>query len=395
VVNHHKQVAYIAYSLGKELDLTTAERSQLVFAGALHDIGALSLKERLDALKFDNENLHMHAEAGYTLLKTFKPLANAASIIRHHHVLWEGGKGSQFKGRPVSIHSHILHLADRISVLFDPKQDISQQVGLIIEKIADQSDKMFIPDLVQAFRSLAVKEYFWLDLSSPSINSVLRRRVQTNNIDLNMDGLLNVACLFSQIIDFRSHFTSTHSSGVSACAKAIAHKVGFSYRECRLIRVAGYLHDLGKLAIPKEILEKPEKLTPAEFAIIKRHTYYTYRILESIVDINAISQWAAFHHERLDGNGYPFHLNSSEIPLGSRIMAVADVFTAITEDRPYRKGMKDCEVLKILQKMADDSALDSMIVSVVKSNFDDINSLRKEAELESANKYRNFLNLED
>jgi HD-GYP domain-containing protein (c-di-GMP phosphodiesterase class II) len=139
-----------------------------------------------------------------------------------------------------------------------------------------------------------------------------------------------------------------------------------------------------------EILEKQGKLERWEYEIIKNHTYYTYRILEPLEALSQITEWAAFHHERLRGDGYPFHLKKEELPLGSRIMAVADVFTALTEDRPYRTAMQNEEALSILKGMADNDTLDSDVVGMLMRNFDDVRYLRTRAEAASNSEYRRF-----
>lgn len=391
VVNHHMQVACIALSIGRELNLPAAQLNEQVLAGSLHDIGAFSLKERIATLQFELENPHGHAEAGFLLLKDYGPFSSAAGIVRFHHVPWAGGAGCEFSGQKVPKGSHILHLADRVAVLIGKQQEVLGKAGRICEMVEEQSGKMFMPDLVEAFRNLAAKESFWLDAASPSPDSVLPLRLALPAVELDMEELLNLARLFSHIIDFRSRFTATHSSGVAASAELLARFVGFSERECRMMRIVGYLHDLGKLAVPAEILEKPSELTKPEFDIIRSHTYYTYRILEPIADLYEINIWASFHHERLDGSGYPFHHKGQDLPLGSRIMAVADVFTAITEDRPYRKGMPEERTMQVLQQMADGSALDSNIVSLLRLHFDEINSCRMEAQAGSAEEYKKFL----
>jgi len=277
-----------------------------------------------------------------------------------------------------------------VAVLINKQEEILGQTKGICERIQENSGKMFMPELVDVFGSLPVKEYFWLDAASPSIGSILSRRVRLETIELDIEGLLSLAKLFSHIIDFRSRFTATHSSGVAASSEALSRLVGFSERECRIMRIAGYLHDLGKLAVPAEILEKPAKLTEDEFNVIRSHTFYTYRILETIGDLDLINTWASFHHERLDGSGYPFHHKGQDLSLGSRIMAVADVFTAITEDRPYRKEMPSERALQVLQQMADNSILDSNIVSLLRLHFDEINSIRIAAQAEASEAYQEF-----
>lgn len=131
-------------------------------------------------------------------------------------------------------------------------------------------------------------------------------------------------------------------------------------------------HDLGKLVVPNTILEKPSALTASEFAVIKQHPYHTFSILNSISGIQVIAEWAAFHHERLDGNGYPFHKKSHEINVISRIISVADIFTALIEDRPYRKGLDVKAIKKILIDGSDSGALDSRIVKNLVDNLADI-----------------------
>ncbi|NOZ25846.1 MAG: HD domain-containing protein [Nitrospirae bacterium] len=391
VVNHHERVAYIAFSIGAELGLSVDEQSDLILAGALHDSGALSIEERIDFLEFETKNPYRHAELGYMLLKGFDPLAAAARLVRYHHVPWNNGKGVEFRGNEVPTGSHILHLADRVAVLINNQQEVLGQGNAIISRINEQSGRMFMPQLVEVFNSLATREYFWLDVASHSISSVLQGMAKLKTVKLDMQGLLCLSDLFRQIIDFRSRFTATHSAGVAVSAVALAGLAGFSERECRLMRIAGHLHDLGKLAVPVEILEKQTRLTVEEIKVIKSHTFYTFRILEHISALDTINAWGSFHHERIDGSGYPFHHKGSDLSLGSRIMAVADVFTAITEDRPYRKGMSRDRTIEVLRHMADDRALDADIVSLLCRNIDEINSLRKTAQKSSVEEYRRFV----
>ncbi len=394
LVNHQKRVAYIALSIANEMGLPLEDQNSLVLAGLLHDSGAFSLRERLDILQFEMGSPHKHAEIGYLLLKGFEPFSKAALLVRHHHVPWNKGAGAEFRGEPVALGSHILHLADRVEVSIRKQQEVLGQVERICKRVKDHSGKMFAPEVVSIFNHLdthlAAKEYFWLDATSPSLDTILNHQQDSTTISIGLEGLLSLANLFRQIIDFRSPFTATHTSGVAATAEALARRVDFSERECLMMKVAGYLHDLGKLAVPTEILEKPAKLTEAEFNIIRSHTYHTYRILAAIPELDTINTWGSFHHERLDGTGYPFHHKGQDLSLGSRIMAVADEFTAITEDRPYRKGMTTEQALQVLQRMASSSALDSSVVSVLRLHYDEVNSIRIAAQQASSEEYQEF-----
>lgn len=391
LTSHQKRTAYIAWNIGKEIGLDVDRMEKLLFAGLLHDIGSLSLKEKLDILTFDEDSSYnRHAELGYLLFKDFKAFSDEATFIRYHHVPWEYGKGQRKDGQKIPIESHILHLADRISVAIDYNNEILAQVKNITERIKNRSGEIFMPELVKAFIKLSSKEYIWLDVTSPYLDLELSKIHNSGFVLLNVGSIRKVTQVFSNIIDFRSRFTSTHSSGVAACAVELAKLSGFSGKECNFMEIAGYLHDLGKLAVPKEILEKPGKLTTEEFNIVKSHTYHTYRILSHIPSFEMINQWASFHHERLDGSGYPFHIDKFNFSLGSRIMAVSDVFTALTEDRPYRRRLTPDRAFHIIEQMAQNNILDTHIVFFLKKNLYTIDDARKSAQMAALNKYKEF-----
>ncbi|RJR38557.1 MAG: HD domain-containing protein [Deltaproteobacteria bacterium] len=390
LVNHHYQVAYIAYNLGVELGLETRQLNELAIAGAMHDVGALSLREKMNIMAFEMKNPHPHAFQGYHLLKMFEPFSELAAYVQYHHVPWDGGNGAAFQGRPVPLESQILHLADRTAVLLNRQTEVLGQVRRICERIEGKSGEVFMPRMVDAFRNLSKKEYFWLDAVNPHLDQILLQKLGTEGVKLNLERLLSFNQMICRIIDFRSHFTATHSGGVAAVAEELARLIGFSERDCRLMRIAGYLHDLGKLAVPTEILEKPAKLSEEEFNVIRCHTYHTYHILKDIAALDPINDWASHHHERLNGAGYPFHLEGDNLSLGARIMAVADVFTALTEDRPYRKGMAGETALAELQRMAENQALDHNIVSLLNLHLVEINALRIASQTASHAEYRQF-----
>ena len=157
-----------------------------------------------------------------------------------------------------------------------------------------------------------------------------------------------------------------------------------------MFEIAAYLHDLGKLAIPSEILEKRDHLTQDERSVMRTHVFYTYQILDPIGVLSLVSSWSALHQERLDGSGYPFHIHADDLPLGARLMAVADVFTAITEDRPYRKGMMREEALRVLHEMEARGELDRRLVSLLESGFDAVNRARAEAQAQAVRGYMEF-----
>ena len=390
VAQHHMRVAYLAMRLSEELGIEPVERRDITVAGSLHDIGAFSLHERLDLLEFEERKPAQHSLAGYLLLKDFPPFENVASMIRFHHVPWGDGAGATVNETPVPRGAHILHLADRISVLISPDRPVLSQIHQVQESIVARKGGMFVPEYVDAFLRVAAKDYVWLETTSESIASILKRSVGFQNQGIDIDALLEFARLICRVIDFKSEFTATHSTGVAATASTLGRWIGFSQQECRMLEIAAFLHDLGKLAIPSEILEKPGKLTTDEWQIMRTHVYYTYRVLEPIDALNVITSWGALHQERLNGTGYPFRYKAEDLPLGARIMAVADVFTGITEDRPYRKGMDKETALTVLEDMAERCELDASIVAVLGKYFDETNELRAAAQTAAVREYEAF-----
>lgn len=387
--DHHHRVGRIAYALAGQLGMSKEERIDLYFAGSLHDIGALSLSDRIKLLRFSGHEPHNHAETGALLLETFQPLAGLARLVRFHHVKWDGGAGAERRGQQVPLGSHVLHLADRIAVLIGAMDGINLlvRVPAILSRVEEEQDRMFSPLLVAAFRELAARESFWLSLAFPGRITVFERLGHFRTIRLDTEGILGLSRMFARIIDFRSHFTATHSSGVAASAEALARLCGCSAEECAQMRIAGLLHDLGKLAVPAELLEKPASLSNEERALIRCHTYFTRRALENIQSFESITAWGANHHERIDGQGYPYHVNGTQLPQGSRIMAVSDVFTAVTEDRPYRAGMDQAATKKLLCGMVSQSALDPDVVDLLIRNFDELNTVRADAQREAVHEY--------
>lgn len=389
LADHHKRVGLIAYFLACQLGLPEAESIDLHFAGNLHDIGALSLTDRVRLLQFEGIEPHQHAETGALLLEMFSPLARLGELVRFHHVRWEDGAGEVQHGKAVPLGSHILHLADRISVLIGTMDGIHLLVRVpdILSRIETASGDMFSPALVEAFHDLSCKESFWLGIAFPGRSQSFDQRAHLRTFKLDTDGILGLSRLFARIIDFRSRFTATHSSGVAATAEALARLSGRPLAECAQMRIAGLLHDLGKLAVPAELLEKPADLTANERALIRCHTYFTRRALENIRSFESITAWGANHHERIDGKGYPDRVGGKVLSLGSRIMAVSDVFTAITENRPYRAGMDRPSTQKVLHDMVSQSALDPDIVDLLMHNYDELNVVRAAAQTEAVMEY--------
>ena len=383
---HQKQVTYIAGSIAQEMKLKNEEVQDIILAAMLHDVGAYSLDEwdKILSVETEDRDLGHHAFLGYVLLKDFAPLSRAAEIIRDHHVDFCNGR----KG--IRTGSYIIYLANKISLLIDCKSEILRQVPGVLAEI-NQDREFFHPDALAAFTRLAGKESFWIEASTMSlIRADMLKRVLLSKEYVDMDTFRDFAKITAQIIDFKSRFTATHSSGVAAVAMELSRLSGFSERECKMMEIAGFLHDLGKLAVPNEILDKDGPLETDERNVIRKHTYYTHAILSRLRGFGLIAEWAAYHHEHLNGKGYPFNVKNEDFSKLSRIMAVADVITALTEDRPYRAGMDREGAESALKNMVGKSMLDGSIVALANENFHHINGVRTRAQRTARKNYEAF-----
>ncbi|MBE9608520.1 HD domain-containing phosphohydrolase [Chitinilyticum piscinae] len=392
--SHQKRTCLIAAQIARCLNIAGRDYQELFGAAIFHDIGAIGLQQRLAMLEFEEHDAHQHAQLGALLLSRFPGFESYASLVRHHHVQWQHGEGATHEGEAVPLLSHLLYLADRIEILAQQHQDnLLAEIGHIEQQIAGAAGHKFHPLFVEAFLTLSPKESFWLDLFSSNLDRTLMAIAPFENINLDLEHMLRFARFFALVIDSRSHFTATHSAGVACTAEAIAMHLGMSELECTKIRMAGYLHDLGKLAIPSEYIERHGGLEPVERARIRSHSYITYDILGHIRGMEDVAQWAAFHHERLDGSGYPYHLGAADLPLGARIMAVADVYTALSEDRPYRDGMSRETALATLADEVQRGKLDDLVYTTLSRHIEEIEQKRAQAQIEEGLELEHFWQL--
>jgi HD-GYP domain-containing protein (c-di-GMP phosphodiesterase class II) len=389
VVGHHLRAARIARAIARELGFTRDQMRDLLLAAALHDCGAFSLRERLDIMRYEIRHPGDHAAAGFRLLKTFPHFERAAGIVRFHHLPWEHGRGEQWRGRQVPPFSHLLHLADRVSVMAIDRPGASGWGGAVARTVTAGSGSLFKPQFVEALSAAAARPGFRPELAVAGDDD-LRNDPAFGDAILSEADMRGLARLFWQIVDFRSRFTATHTSGVTAVAAFLAPLAGVTGAAGRKVAMAAGLHDLGKLAIPSETLEKERPLTREEVGALRSHPLHGWRVLEKIAGLEDINKWANYHHERIDGLGYPFQLPAAQIPLESRIVAVADVFTALTEERPYRRGMSGREAAGILGKMADGGALDHDLVALVSRHRGEAAVIRRLAQEGASGRYLAF-----
>ncbi|MBC3798221.1 HD-GYP domain-containing protein [Acetobacterium tundrae] len=391
IAQHQQRTAFLALEIARKADLETELTKNIFTAALLHDIGAVTVEEKIAIHSFTETDYNIHTIRGEILLEQIPWLKGIAKIVRNHHKNWNDWE--EGLENPVVLASQIILLSDFVERLIDRNKYILHQSNNIVETIKKLADTVLNKKIVDYFVELSKREEFWLELISPRLYSSLLNDGPFMDIQIGLEDISLISNLYRDLIDFKSRFTATHTTGVSECAVMLAELFGFAKVDVTSMRIAGNFHDIGKLKIPNSILEKPAKLTVDEFATMRCHTYYTYYTLYSIGGLQRIAEWAAYHHEKLDGSGYPFHCTKDEIGTGSRIMTVADIFTAIAEDRPYRKGMDKDEIYQLLKKQTDEKLLDQRIVELLFDNYNIIRSQVKEKQSKALDFYERRFSL--
>ncbi len=227
---------------------------------------------------------------------------------------------------------------------------------------------MFAPAEAEAFLNL-IREDDLSCLRNEKIDVFLHSLLPGGSVSCTPQELMDFAGVFARIVDYKSHFTKTHSIGIARKAYDMALFYHADTAQAAKLYFAGALHDIGKLVIDRDVLEKPDKLSTVEYKHIQTHVYYTYKILSDVPGLERITRWASYHHEKLDGTGYPFALTGDRLDQWERMMACLDIYQALTEERPYKKGMEHGEAIRILKTMAESGKLDMQIIQDIDRNY--------------------------
>jgi HD-GYP domain-containing protein (c-di-GMP phosphodiesterase class II) len=359
---HQLRTAYTAWRLGQAAGHGRERLERLFAAAAFHDIGALTPEEKLRLHAFECSGAAAHCVLGAHLFQRLPRLRDSARVVLLHHTPWTELDGELLE--PDILDSQLLQLADYLERAIHRGGYILHQEARLREAVVGERGRRFHPEVVDLFLEVAGATAFWLDLASPDLTGLLRRRAPLAEAFLDFPEALLCTELFSLIIDFRSSFTSAHSAGVTACALALGAELGLAPSTLESLHLAGNLHDIGKLVVPAAILEKAGCLTEAEAQLMRQHTWRTYQLLDAVAGFERVKEIAAFHHERIDGAGYPFRIPGAELDLPCRLLAVADAFTALAEHRPYRAAMSPAASADTLRAMAAGGHFDSGLVEL-------------------------------
>ncbi|GAA0122540.1 HD-GYP domain-containing protein [Clostridium butanoliproducens] len=364
---HSNRTAYISLRIGKQLKLNDESYKNLYISAMLHDIGCQGIFDKAHAYK---EYIKEHCVEGANMILKIPMFIHMYDIILYHHENYDGSGAMKLKNSLTPIESQIIRLADSIEILYDETIPFYMQKDKIIKYVKKNDGIIFSPKIVEAFLEISPAESFWLDINNtPFFPFILQDLLPKNITYVTLEEFEYVADIFASIIDNKSAFTASHSRGIANLAYDVSKYIGYDESKCLKMKIAGLLHDIGKVAIPNNILDKSTSLTDEEFSIIKSHTYYTKLILDRIEEIPDICDWACNHHEKLNGEGYPRKLKAEEISEEARIIGVCDIYQALTEDRPYRKGMYMYEAFSILDNMADNGFICKNAVKYLKDTL--------------------------
>ncbi len=332
----------------------------------LHDVGAYRTEEIDNLVKFEMGNVWEHSVYGYLFLREFTPLGQWAEVVLYHHADY-----NTMEEQPEQIrrYAQMMHTADRAVIWHDEVKRTEEDLDRHFSK---GSGIVFSPESIDLWRHCQ-KSGIFSRLDDPHC----------------LDAALNCSRLSSQeataylsmvirTIDFRSRVTVAHTVGVMEIGLHLARKMGFSEEICQQIYYGAMLHDLGKIGIPVSVLEKPGRLTPEETAIMRQHVTLSGQIIEGCVD-QTTARIALRHHEKLNGSGYPQGLSAEDLSLPERLLAVADIVSALCMSRSYKEAWPKERCLAVLWDMCREGELDSRIVSVMETFFDEIMAPANEA----------------
>ena len=421
-VGHSIRACWISVHIGIELGLEPAEMTDLYYTVLLKDIGCSTTAARVCQLYLTDDIMfkrkakfldhtapqflrYLIANAGMkqNLIDRFRLIidtalqtgeisfeltntrchrgADIARQMRFSEAVAQGitdldehwdGKGLPRKktGADIALTARVALLAQVADVFF-----VSQGPEAAMAEVKRRAGTWFDPEMVDALLRLGADPAFWASLSDENLPArVVAFETVKDSHPIDDDYLDDIAAAFAEVIDAKTPFTSGHSDRVALFANMIAVELGLSEAERRHLRRAALLHDIGKLGVSNSILDKPGKLDDAEWAEIKHHPALGRTVLARVGAFSELSEVAGNHHERLDGKGYPCGIAGDEIDFHSRIVAVADIFDALTADRPYRKAMSADAAFVILDDMTG-PALDPTCVAALRRALVDMEAV--------------------
>ncbi|ENY5167323.1 TPA: HD domain-containing phosphohydrolase [Vibrio parahaemolyticus] len=375
--HHSHRVAYIAYQCALALNWDLKKAEFCYFAGMIHDCGVSETQEHKMLLdELIPQDAKAHCLRGYQTLKQCRLLSQFAVPVLYHHTHWDELQHLDLPEFEKDV-AALLYLSDRLDfmraryVMNCHCDIVTLHEELIAECVLANAGTLFNPVMCEAMVKLIMTDGFWFAMESENIETI---GLNFKSIDwlqkqLTIWDMNSLGLFLARIVDAKSPFTYQHSQKVAELSRYLAGKLGLDEHDQEMLFIAGLVHDIGKLKTPDEILHKKGALSKQEYTRIKRHTIDTQLALHKVFPNAKIAEWASNHHERLDGSGYPYHKTAEELDIPSRIIAVADVFQALSQDRPYRGRMSQTQIAEIMDDLIEQNKLCAHVYEVLEQNM--------------------------
>ena len=362
--NHTKRVCYVSTEIGKIISNDKEFLKDLYVSSALHDIG---ISSNITDAHTEPDFIKLHCTKGSEFCLRLNFGESISTIIKYHHENYDGTSVFNIKGNDIPLISQIIRLADIFELLYDESVPNYLQRNSINKWILENKYTIFNSDIVDVYMDLQSHDKFWWDVENVGyIDKVLKNIRPKEELMMDMKGLKSISEVLADIIDSKSDFTYRHSSNLAEIISKIADYLNFDENKKTRFIVSALLHDIGKMGVPNSILNKNGKLNPTEITIMKSHTYYTRIILSQIEGIEDITNWASNHHEKLDGSGYPIGLKGKDLSLEERILAVCDIYEALSSKRPYKKALSKDEIFNIMNPMVTSGKICGQSLDILK-----------------------------
>jgi len=370
LINHGKRVAYLMFKILEPKGLFDDKSLRDVcLLAMLHDIGAYKTEEIDEMVLFETTNIWEHSIYGYLFLKYLSPLRDLAPVMLFHHA-----KRSEISNLDptLTMLSQLVSLADTMDIY----HTFSRPMAQLYDSLEKWRDIYYSSEVIDMLLESKVD----LDTVFDSMGSDEEFDRILYEVPLKEEESIEYISMIAYSIDFRSAQTVVHTVATASAACYLARLSGADKKELLQVRVGALLHDLGKISTPLSILESPNRLSEDEMDIMRHHVAVSDKILRGNIS-DAIRNIAVNHHEKLNGLGYPKKLSADNLAYYDRVLAVSDIFSALWGTRSYKKAYPKDRIIGILEKMAEDGALDKDIVSLVIENFDDmVETLNRESQ---------------
>jgi HD-GYP domain-containing protein (c-di-GMP phosphodiesterase class II) len=375
---HAQRVCYIASHLAETLKLDEESRAGVFFGALLHDAGVTTAsadlfraagvdetvifgpsplpprdEQRGHSLFADREAIddavHGHSVAGAEIALQLDLGDVTARTIEHHHERWDGeGYPHGLREDEIPIEARIVAVADAAEVIIAGETNVLVARRRLSQTIAAYNSILLDPGIVALLMELARSDDFWLGLHSEDLSETVNGLRPAGDLRRSRKRVFLFAEVFAELADTKRGHGSSHAQSTSEGAARLAETLELDAGHAEMIRVAALLLDVGLLGVPARIMSKPDILSVAEMQLMRQHPQNAELVLEDLPGFEEIAQWIARHHERPDGKGYPEMLTGDEIPLESRILAIADVHAALTSDRPHRSALSRKDARAVL-----------------------------------------------